>query len=153
MEAARLEQDRKMRNVLEGIMTRLGAGPLPLSEVMTPPRGGKGQYAPAAPYANRTQEWLANNSFLPPSSQAGGEPQHAQDREAPATNSRHVAKQTVAPQAVPEAEATRGRAMEAALRGMMSTGGGAMLQLFRNSGHEGVASMLTVEGSGPSTQK
>ena len=40
MEAARLEQDRKMRTVLEGIMARLGAGPLPLAEVMTLPRGG-----------------------------------------------------------------------------------------------------------------
>ena len=39
MEAARLEQDRKMWTVLEGIMTRLGAGPLSLAEVMTPPRG------------------------------------------------------------------------------------------------------------------
>ena len=43
--------------------------------------------------------------------------------------------------------------MEATLRGMMGTGGEAMLQLLRNSGHEGVASMLTVEGSRPSTQK
>jgi hypothetical protein len=149
MEAARLEQDKKLGTVLEGIMARLGAGPLPLAEVTTPPRGGKGQYVPAAPHANRTPDWMANNSFLPPSSQAGETPQ--QGREAPATNSRPVARQTEAP--VPEADATRGSAMEAALRGMMDTRGEAMLQLLRNSGHEGVASMLTVEGSGPSTQK
>ena len=54
---------------------------------------------------------------------------------------------------VPEIEAVRGRAMEAALRGTVSTGGEAVLQLLNNSGHEDVASMLTVEGSGPSTQK
>ena len=144
MEAARLEQDRKMGIVLEGIMTRLGVGPLPLAEVMTPPRGGAGQYAPQA-----NQERMANNSLVP-HSQAGGAPQ--QGRVPPATNSRPVARQTVAVP-VPEAEAVRGRAMEAALRGMMSTGGEAMLQLLKNSGHEGVASMLTVEGPGPSTQK
>ena len=54
---------------------------------------------------------------------------------------------------VPEAEAGRGRAMEVALRVMMGTGGEEMMQLLRNSGHEGVACMLTVEGPGPSTQK
>ena len=131
MEAARQEQDRKMGIVLEGIMARLGAGPLPLAEVMTPPRSGAGQYAPQA-------------------IQAGGAPQ--QVREAPATNSRPAARQTVAVP-VPEAETGRGRAMEAALRGMMGTGGEEMLQLLRNSGHEGVASMLTMEGTGLSTQQ
>ena len=50
-------------------------------------------------------------------------------------------QQTVVTVPVPEAEAVRGRAMEAALRGMMSTGGEAMLQLLKNSGDEGVASM------------
>ena len=147
MEAARLEQDKKMGTVLEGIMTRLGAGPLPLVEVITPPRGGTGQYDPQA---NMSQGRMANNSFVPPSSQAGGAPQ--QGREPQATNSRHVAGQT-STVPVPEAEAARGRAMEAALRGTTSTGGEAVLQLLKNSGHEGVASMLTVEGPGPSTQK
>ena len=117
--------------VLEGIMARLGAGPLPLAEVMTPPRGGAGQYAPQA-------------------NQAGGAPQ--QGRVPSATNSRPVAEQTMAVP-VPEAEAGRGRAMEAVLRVMLGAGGEEMLQLLRNSGHEGVASMLTMEGTGPSTQK
>ena len=142
MEAARLEQDRKMGTVLEGIMARLGAGPLPLAEVMTPPRGGTGQNA------DPSSGWQTTLSCLPLHSRRGT----TQGREPPATNSRPVARQTVAAP-VPEAEAVRGRAMEAALRGMMSTGGEAMLQLLKNSGHEGVASMLTVEGSGPSTQK
>ena len=144
METGRLEQDRKMGIVLEGIMARLGAGPLPLAEVMTPPRDGAGQYAPQA-----NQERLADNSLVP-HSQAGGAPQ--QGRAPPTTNSRSVARQTAAVP-MPGAGAVRGRAMEAALRGMMGTGGEAMLQLLRNSGHEGVASMLTVEGPGPSTQK
>ena len=135
----------KMGTVLEGIMTRLGAGPLPLAEVMTPPRGGTRQYTPQA---NMFQEWMANNSFVPPSSQTGGAPQ--QGREPPTTNSRPVVRQTVAVP-VPEADAARGRAMEAEQRGMTSTGGEAMLQLLKNSGHEGVGSMLTVEGPGPST--
>ena len=43
--------------------------------------------------------------------------------------------------------------MEAALRGMTSTGGEVMLQLLKNSGHGDVASMLTAEGSGPWIQK
>ena len=62
------------------------------------------------------------------------------------------ARQTVAVP-VPEAEAGRGRAMEAALRVMIGTGGEDMLQLLRNTGHEGVASMLTMEGTGLSTQQ
>ena len=146
MEAARLEQDRKMGTVLEGIMARLGAGPLPLAEVMTPPRGGAGQYACLRPTTR--SGWQTILSCLT----------HRQERHHSKAG-RHQQQtvallqgQTVAVP-VPEAEAARGRAMEAALRGMMGTGGEAMLQLLRNSGHEGVASMLTVEGSGPSTQK
>ena len=80
-----------------------------------------------------------------------GEAPH-QGREPPATNSRPVARQTVAAPA-PEAEAARGRAMEAAMQAMVSTGGEALLQLLRNSGHQEVVSMLAMEGVGPSTQK
>ena len=53
----------------------------------------------------------------------------------------------------PEAEVARGRAMEAAMQAMVSTGGETMLQLLRNSGHQGVVSMLAMEGTGPSTQQ
>ena len=142
MEAARLEQDKKMVMVMEGIMARLGGLPLPDAGVMTPPRGGVG--------SNGTQQWQHTGVEVTPAQQPGEAPH--QGREPPATNSRPAARQTVAPP-VPEAEAARGRAMEAAMQTMVSTGGEALLQLLRNSGHEGVVSMLTVEGTGPSTQK
>ena len=99
METARLEQDRKMGTVLEGIIARLDAGPLPLAEVRTPPRGGAGQYAPQV-----NPERMVDNSV--PHSQAGGTPQ--QGRVPPATNSRPVAGQTMAVP-VPEAEAGQWR--------------------------------------------
>ena len=43
MESTRLEQDRKMGIVMEGIMVRLSGLPLPEAVAMTPPRGGAGQ--------------------------------------------------------------------------------------------------------------
>ena len=98
--------------VLEGIMARLGAGPLPLAEVMTPPRGGAG--------SNVTQQWQHPGAEVMAVQHPGEAPHQA--REPPATNSRPAARQTVAVP-VPEAEAGRGRAMEAALRAMMGTGG------------------------------
>ena len=142
MEAARLEQDRKMGMVMEGIMARLGGLPLPDAGVMTPPRGGAG--------SNVTQQWQHPGVEMMAVQHPGEAPHQA--REPPATNSRPVARQTVAAP-VPEAEAARGRAMEAAMQAMVSTGGETMLQLLRNSGHQEVVSMLTMEGAGPSTQK
>jgi len=135
METARLEQDRKMGIVLEGIMARLGAGPLPEAVVMTPPRGGAG--------SNVTQQWMP--------AQHSGEAPH-QSREPPATSSRPAARQAVMTP-VTEEEARRGRAMEAAVKAMLSTGGETMLQLLNNSGHQGVVSMLTMEGPESSAQK
>ena len=73
MESARLEQDKKMGLVLEGIMVRLGAGPLPEAVVVTPPRGVTG--------SNMTQQWLP----------AGEVPPYS--KEPPATNNRPVARQ------------------------------------------------------------
>jgi hypothetical protein len=127
MEAARLEQDKKMGMVMDGIMARLGGLPLPEAVVMTPPRGGAG--------SNVTQQWQHPAVAMP--AQHPGEAPH-QGREPPATNSRPVARQTVAAP-VPGAEAARGRAMEEAMQAMVSTGGEALLQLLRNSGHQEVA--------------
>ena len=86
MEAARLEQDRKMGMVMEGIMARLGGLPLPAAGVMTPPRGGVG--------SNVTQQWQHPGVEMMAAQHPGEAPHQA--REPPATNSRPVARQTVA---------------------------------------------------------
>ena len=135
METARLEQDKKMGVVMEGIMTRLGGLPLPEAVAMTPPRGETG--------SNMTQQWT-------PVQHPNEAP--AQDREPPATATRPVARQAVLPP-VTGGEAARGTAMEAAMKQMLDTGGEELLQLLKSSGHQEVVSMLTMEGSGPSTQK
>ena len=143
MESARLEQDRKMGIVMEGIMVRLGGLPLPEAVAMTPPRGGAGQ--------NAAQQWAESNSLCPPSSQQAGGAPH-QGREPPAIATRPAARRAVLLPAT-EGEAARGREVEAAMKAMVSTGGEALLQLLKNSGHQEVVSILTMEGSWPSTQK
>ena len=129
--------DSKMGLVLEGIMARMGAGPLPEAVVMTPPRG--------VTRSNVTQQWL-------PAQHSGEAPHHSREPEPPATNGRPAARQAVVPPAADE-EARRGRAMEAAVKAMLATGGEAMLQLLKNQGHKEVVGMLTGEGPEPSAHK
>ena len=106
-----------------------------ISKLTSMPRGGAG--------SNVTQHWMPAQH----SSEAG-----PHSRGPPATNNRPDARQAVVP-SVSEGGATRDRAMEAAVEAMLSTGGETMLQLLNNSGHQEVASMLSVEGPGASTQK
>ena len=74
--AARLEQDREMEVVMEGIMARLGGLPLPEAVAMTPPRGETG--------SNMTQQ---RTTVQHPNEGP------VQDREPPATSARPIARQ------------------------------------------------------------
>ena len=83
-----------------------------------------------------TQQWLP----------AGEAPPYS--KEPPAANNRPVVRQVAVPPAADE-EAKRGRAMEAAMKAMLDTGGETVLQLLKNQGHQEVVGMLTGGGLSP----
>ena len=128
--------------VVEGIMARLGGLPLPEAVAMTPPRGGAGH--------NVAQQWVANNSGPPAQHPAGAPPQ---GRAGATSNSHSSCCKAGSVATCDRGRSSEGRAMEAAMEAMVSTGGEALLQLLNNSGHQGVVSMLSMEGPEPSTQK